>query len=55
MSEQTKTICPYCGVGCGIAVTEDMRFAPWGDAPVNEGRICIKGVRRWRWWNTRTD
>jgi formate dehydrogenase major subunit len=43
MSEQTKTICPYCGVGCGIAVTEDMRFAPWGDAPVNEGRICIKG------------
>jgi formate dehydrogenase major subunit len=43
MSEQTKTICPYCGVGCGIAVTEDVRFAPWGDAPVNEGRICIKG------------
>ena len=43
MSEQTKTICPYCGVGCGISVTEDMRFAPWADAPVNEGRICIKG------------
>jgi len=43
MSEHTKTICPYCGVGCGIAVTEEMRFAPWGDAPVNEGRICIKG------------
>jgi len=43
MSEQTKTICPYCGVGCGIAVTEDMRFAPWSDAPVNHGRICIKG------------
>ncbi len=43
MSEHTKTICPYCGVGCGIAVTEDRRFAPWGDAPVNEGRICIKG------------
>jgi len=45
MSEQdtVETICPYCGVGCGITVTEDMRFAPWGDAPVNEGRICIKG------------
>jgi len=46
--EAVKTICPYCGVGCGIAVRKgeepgDMRFAPWGDAPVNEGRICIKG------------
>jgi len=43
-----KTICPYCGVGCGIQVTQDgepgdVRFMPWGDAPVNEGRICIKG------------
>jgi len=46
--EPTKTICPYCGVGCGIAVRQgeepdDVRFAPWGDAPVNEGRVCIKG------------
>ncbi|MDJ1434362.1 formate dehydrogenase subunit alpha [Halostagnicola sp. A-GB9-2] len=44
----TKTICPYCGVGCGIQVKQgeepdDVRFMPWGDAPVNEGRICIKG------------
>jgi formate dehydrogenase major subunit len=43
MSDQIETICPYCGVGCGIAITEDMRFAPWKEAPVNEGRICIKG------------
>jgi formate dehydrogenase major subunit len=43
MNDQTETICPYCGVGCGIAITEDMRFAPWKEAPVNEGRICIKG------------
>jgi formate dehydrogenase major subunit len=46
--DPVKTICPYCGVGCGIAVAPgeepgDMRFQPWGDAPVNEGRICIKG------------
>ena len=46
--KQTKTICPYCGVGCGIQVQEgdergEMRFLPWGDAPVNEGRVCIKG------------
>jgi formate dehydrogenase major subunit len=47
-NKQTKTICPYCGVGCGIQVQEgdergEMRFLPWGDAPVNEGRVCIKG------------
>jgi formate dehydrogenase major subunit len=42
-SDGVKTICPYCGVGCGIKVTADMRFAPWGEAPVNAGRICIKG------------
>ncbi|WP_311172915.1 formate dehydrogenase subunit alpha [Halobellus ordinarius] len=46
--EPVKTICPYCGVGCGIQVQPgedpgDMRFMPWGDAPVNEGRVCIKG------------
>ncbi|WP_121742108.1 formate dehydrogenase subunit alpha [Natronorubrum halophilum] len=46
--EPVKTICPYCGVGCGIQVQQgeepgDVRFMPWGDAPVNEGRICIKG------------
>ncbi|MDQ2056228.1 formate dehydrogenase subunit alpha [Halobellus sp. H-GB7] len=46
--DPVKTICPYCGVGCGIQVQpgeepSDMRFMPWGDAPVNDGRVCIKG------------
>ena len=46
--EAVKTICPYCGVGCGIRVLEgdepgEMRFMPWADAPVNEGSVCIKG------------
>ncbi|MGQ4555549.1 formate dehydrogenase subunit alpha [Halobellus sp. GM3] len=46
--DPVKTICPYCGVGCGIQVQPgeepgDMRFMPWGDAPVNDGRVCIKG------------
>ncbi|KYH26821.1 formate dehydrogenase subunit alpha [Halalkalicoccus paucihalophilus] len=46
--QPVKTICPYCGVGCGIQVNPgeepgDMRFMPWGEAPVNEGKICIKG------------
>jgi formate dehydrogenase major subunit len=43
----TKTICPYCGVGCGIQIAQDedkdVTFRPWADAPVNEGSICIKG------------
>jgi len=43
-----KTICPYCGVGCGIRVRQgealgDVRYMPWSDAPVNEGSVCIKG------------
>ncbi|MDL5361138.1 formate dehydrogenase subunit alpha [Halalkalicoccus sp. NIPERK01] len=47
-SEPVKTICPYCGVGCGIQVKPgeepgDVQFMPWGEAPVNEGKICIKG------------
>ncbi|MES3517052.1 MAG: formate dehydrogenase subunit alpha [Natronomonas sp.] len=47
-SDPVKTICPYCGVGCGIQVKQgadpsDVQFMPWGDAPVNEGSICIKG------------
>ena len=46
--DPVKTICPYCGVGCGIQINQgdepgDVRFMPWGDAPVNEGSICIKG------------
>ncbi len=44
--EPVETICPYCGVGCGIQVQpgeDGMRFLPWGEAPVNEGRVCIKG------------
>jgi len=46
--EPVNTICPYCGVGCGIKVNQgddpgDVNFMPWGEAPVNEGRVCIKG------------
>ncbi|USZ69482.1 formate dehydrogenase subunit alpha [Halorussus salilacus] len=46
--ERTETICPYCGVGCGLALTEgdeegDVRLARWNDAPVNGGALCIKG------------
>ncbi len=45
--EQTKTICPYCGVGCGVIVTHDsgeykVRGNP--EHPSNLGRICSKGA-----------
>ncbi|MFW6448915.1 MAG: hypothetical protein ACOC0X_05170, partial [Halobacteriota archaeon] len=37
-----KTICPYCGVGCGLQLQPgdepgDVSIKPWFDAPVNEG------------------
>ncbi len=42
-----KTVCCYCGVGCGIEVTRDARgqLSLAGDKshPVNEGKLCSKG------------
>jgi assimilatory nitrate reductase catalytic subunit len=42
-SSDTKTTCPYCGVGCGVVVAEDWTVR--GDAahPTNKGRLCSKG------------
>ncbi len=41
------TICPYCGVGCGLnLVVKDGKLAgvePWKRHPVNEGKLCPKG------------
>ena len=42
-----KTTCPYCGVGCGIIVSQEagqykVRGNP--DHPSNLGRICSKGA-----------
>jgi formate dehydrogenase major subunit len=43
----TKTVCPYCGVGCEMSVgTKDKRIVqikPAKDAPVNRGHLCVKG------------
>ena len=42
-----KTICSYCGVGCGIEVAVDTKgsIAVTGDKdyPVNKGKLCSKG------------
>jgi formate dehydrogenase major subunit len=43
----TKTICPYCAVGCGIIVhTKDGKVINTEgdpDNPINEGTLCSKG------------
>lgn len=47
MINETRTTCPYCGVGCGVIATVDgkgdvsVRGDP--DHPANFGRLCSKG------------
>ncbi|MFB2564905.1 molybdopterin-dependent oxidoreductase [Rhizobium sp. IMFF44] len=47
MSIETKTTCPYCGVGCGViaSVDDDGKVSVKGDPdhPANFGRLCSKG------------
>ena len=47
-AKETKTICPYCSVGCGIVVhTKDGKVVNTeGDLehPVSEGTLCSKGA-----------
>ena len=46
-AKEVKTICPYCGVGCGIyvAVRGDRVVGIRGDpeSPMSEGSLCVKG------------
>jgi formate dehydrogenase alpha subunit len=46
-TREVKTICPYCGVGCGIILGMRGRelITVQGDRenPVNRGRLCVKG------------
>ena len=43
----TRTVCPYCGVGCELEVgTRARRIVsarPVLDAPVSKGHLCVKG------------
>lgn len=43
-----KTICGYCGTGCGLVLeVEDnkiIRIRGDKDAPVNNGQTCVKGA-----------
>ena len=44
---KTRTICPYCGVGCSVDIlTKNQQIVgvqPAMDGPANEGALCIKG------------
>lgn len=45
---ETRTTCPYCGVGCGVLVevAENGQLKVRGDEqhPANLGRLCVKGA-----------
>ncbi|PLZ04110.1 reductase [Burkholderia sp. WAC0059] len=45
--ETVHTVCPYCGVGCGMVLHveggEVVRIAGDRDHPANFGRLCTKG------------
>jgi assimilatory nitrate reductase catalytic subunit len=47
MVQETRSTCPYCGVGCGVIIESDgtqitgVRGDP--DHPANFGRLCTKG------------
>nr|CAA61613.1 NarB protein [Phormidium chalybeum]prf//2206299B nitrate reductase [Phormidium chalybeum] len=60
MTDSTKTLCPYCGVGCGLEVSPPARsgkpvnrdsqgYPVWkvqGDRehPSSQGMVCVKGA-----------
>jgi len=47
-TKESTTICPYCGVGCGLIVStregELVNVEGDPDHPVNEGSLCSKGM-----------
>ncbi len=46
-----KTHCCFCGVQCGIQLKvrdeKVVGFEPWEEFPVNQGKLCPKGVKRY--------
>ncbi|MBN7318949.1 formate dehydrogenase subunit alpha [Mycobacteroides abscessus subsp. massiliense] len=47
VTDWTRTVCPYCGVGCemlvGVRDRHIVAISPAHDAPVNRGHLCVKG------------
>src|SRR5687767_8116088 len=48
MPRDVKTLCPYCGVGCGLVATADgsriLRVRGDAEHPANFSRVCPKGA-----------
>lgn len=51
--EKTRTICPYCGVGCSVDLLTKgdtlVGVQPAMDGPANQGALCVKGQFAWDW------
>lgn len=47
-TKESTTICPYCGVGCGLIVSvregKVINIEGDPDHPINEGSLCSKGM-----------
>ncbi|MEM5874430.1 MAG: formate dehydrogenase subunit alpha [Candidatus Aenigmatarchaeota archaeon] len=45
---EVKSVCPYCGVGCGIKLIVEnnkvVKVLGREDHPVSKGKLCIKGL-----------
>ena len=45
--ETTRSVCPYCGVGCSVDLMSKgdqlVGIRPAKDGPANEGALCVKG------------
>ncbi len=45
--DKTRTICPYCGVGCSVDILTKgstmVGIQPAMDGPANQGALCVKG------------
>ncbi|HAN45938.1 MAG TPA: nitrate reductase catalytic subunit [Cyanobacteria bacterium UBA8156] len=45
MTETVKTLCPYCGVGCGLeAVLPALKIRGDRAHPSSQGMVCVKGA-----------
>ncbi|WP_312154013.1 hypothetical protein, partial [Pseudomonas sp.] len=47
-TSQVRSVCPYCGVGCGIVMSVEngqvQKIAGDKQHPANFGRLCTKGL-----------
>jgi predicted molibdopterin-dependent oxidoreductase YjgC len=51
--KQVKTVCGYCGTGCGLVVdvkdNQIVKIKGDKNAPVNHGQTCVKGSHAYRY------